>query len=244
MLMTRPDELLNDLSRGCRILEMEGHGDFSLGHLSLRDPRGRGFWLKRNRYGLGEILGPDDFVLVTMDGEQIAGEGGRHSEWPIHSEVFRLRPDVQVVAHTHPLHASILSASSEPILPFSLDPDYFVDLPRFEADVALIKKKEEGLALAQALGPHFALLIANHGTLFCGTSVAHAICVGVFLERACRSHVLGSSAGFKYTMPSRAIREKRKSEMMTSVHVEHTWAFLNRKLDALAAAQGTPILYR
>ena len=97
MLMTRPDELLNDLARGCRILEMEGHGDFSLGHLSLRDPQGRGFWLKRNRYGLGEILGPDDFVLVTMDGEQIAGEGGRHSEWPIHSEVFRLRPDVQVV---------------------------------------------------------------------------------------------------------------------------------------------------
>jgi len=119
MLMTRPDELLNDLARGCRILEMEGHGDFSLGHLSLRDPQGGGFWLKRNRYGLGEILGPDDFVLVTMDGEQIAGEGGRHSEWPIHSEVFRLRPDVQVVAHTHPLHASILSASSEPILPFS-----------------------------------------------------------------------------------------------------------------------------
>jgi L-fuculose-phosphate aldolase len=245
-MMTRPDALLTDLARGCRILEMEGHGDFSLGHLSLRDPAGRGFWLKRNRYGLGEIQAAADFVLVDMDGHQLGGEGGLHSEWPIHSEVFRLRPDVQVVAHTHPLHACVLSASSDPILPFTLEADYFVDLPRFEADVALIKKPEEGEALAAALGSHFALLIANHGALFCGTSIPHAICVGVFLEHACRAHLLGASAGFRYTMPAREIRELRKSQMMTPVHVEHTWGYLCRKLDAVLATQwaGSPVLYR
>jgi ribulose-5-phosphate 4-epimerase/fuculose-1-phosphate aldolase len=244
--MRRPDDLLAELARGCRILEMEGHGDFSLGHLSLRDPDGRGFWLKRNRYGLGEIKGPDDFVLVDMDGQKLSGEGGLHSEWPIHSEVFRTRHDVQVVAHTHPLHACILSSSSDPILPFTLDPDYFVDLPRFEADVALIKKKEEGAALAAALGPHFALLIANHGALFCGISVQHAICVGVFLEHACRAHVMGTATGFNYTMPSREIRELRKSQMMTPVHVEHTFDYLTRKLNAVLATQwaGSSVLYR
>src|SRR5882757_1538014 len=84
---------LDELARACRILEMEGHGDMTLGHLSLRDGEGRGFWLKRNRIGLGEVLGADDFVLVDWDGSQIAGSGGRHSEWPIHSEIFRQRPD-------------------------------------------------------------------------------------------------------------------------------------------------------
>lgn len=44
---------LDELARACRILEMEGHGDMTLGHVSLRDPEGRGFWLKRNRIGLG-----------------------------------------------------------------------------------------------------------------------------------------------------------------------------------------------
>jgi ribulose-5-phosphate 4-epimerase/fuculose-1-phosphate aldolase len=82
---------LHDLARACRILEMEGHGDMTLGHLSLRDPVGRGFWMKRNRIGLGEVMGPDDFVLVDWDGEKIAGTGGRHSEWPIHSEILRVR---------------------------------------------------------------------------------------------------------------------------------------------------------
>jgi len=59
---------LDELSRACRILEMEGHGDMTLGHLSLRDPEGRGFWLKRNRIGLGEVQGAGDFVLVDWDG--------------------------------------------------------------------------------------------------------------------------------------------------------------------------------
>ena len=84
-------EQLEKAARACRVLEMEGHGDMSLGHLSLREATGRGFWMKRNRIGLGEVLGPDDFILCDFDGKQLAGSGGRHSEWPIHSEIFRAR---------------------------------------------------------------------------------------------------------------------------------------------------------
>lgn len=108
------------LALGCRILELEGHGDMSLGHLSLRDPEGRGFWLKRNRIGLEEVHGAEDFVLVNFEGKQIAGSGGRHSEWPIHSAILLKRPDVQVVAHTHPRHASILSGCLERFTPYTL----------------------------------------------------------------------------------------------------------------------------
>ena len=60
---------LTVVAKSCRILEMEGHGDLSLGHLSLRDPEGRGFWMKRNRIGLGEVLGPEDLVLIDMGAE-------------------------------------------------------------------------------------------------------------------------------------------------------------------------------
>ena len=97
---TATRERLTEAARACRILDMEGHGDMTLGHLSVRETGGRGFWMKRNQIGLGEVLGPDDFVLVDWDGQQIAGSGGRHSEWPIHSEIFRARTDVNVVVHT------------------------------------------------------------------------------------------------------------------------------------------------
>src|SRR5215471_184419 len=188
---------LDELARACRILEMEGHGDMTLGHLSLRDWGGRGFWLKRNRIGLGEVLGADDFVLVDWDGRQLAGSGGRHSEWPIHSEILRLRPDVQVVAHTHPFHACVFSASLDPLLPFTLDADYFIEVPRHEADVALITTKEEGEALARSLGQAYAVRMGNHGATFCGSSVPHATCVGIFLEKACKAQLVGQGAGFR-----------------------------------------------
>src|SRR5215510_7045713 len=48
-------ERLTEAARACRILEMEGHGDMTLGHLPMRESGGRGFWMKRNRIGLGEV---------------------------------------------------------------------------------------------------------------------------------------------------------------------------------------------
>src|SRR6185437_16629072 len=80
---------LTDAARACRVLDMEGHGDMTLGHLSVRDSSGKGFWMKRNQIGLGEVIGADDFVLLDWDGKQIAGPGRSHSEWPIHSEILR-----------------------------------------------------------------------------------------------------------------------------------------------------------
>lgn len=223
-------DALERLAKACRILEKEGHGDMSLGHLSLRDPEGRGFWLKRNRAGLGEIRGPQDFVLVSFSGEKLAGEGGRHSEWPIHAEILKRRADVQVVAHTHALHASVFSGGSEMLLPYTLDADYFAELPRHQDEVALITTPDEGAALAQSLGPHFAVLMANHGVTFCGTSVEHATCVGVFLERACRAHLLGRAAGLQPNVLPSEVRAKRHAQIMTPAHVEHSWGYFCRAL--------------
>jgi L-fuculose-phosphate aldolase len=236
--MTETDlrKSLDELARASRILEMEGHGDMTLGHLSLRDSTGRGFWLKRNRIALGEVCGADDFVLVDWDGQQLAGSGGRHSEWPIHSEILRARPDVQVVAHTHPFHACVVSASLEPLQPYGLDADYFIDVPRHIDQVALITTKEEGAALARVLRNGFAVFMANHGVTFAGTSVPHATCVGVFLEKACKAQLAGQAAGFRASMPDLATREKRRSQMMTPAHWEHCWHYFCRKLAARGGA--------
>jgi L-fuculose-phosphate aldolase len=225
-------ERLTEAARACRVLEMEGHGDMTLGHLSVRDGAGAGFWMKRNRIGLGEVLGPDDFVLVDWDGKQLAGTGGRHSEWPIHSEILRKRSDVNVVVHSHPFYASIFSAITEPLQPFTLDADYFVEVPRHEADVALLIQKSEGQALARSLGRNWAIFIANHGVTFCGTSIEHAVCVGVFLEKACRAQLFARAANMRRSMPKKAVRAKRHKQIMTPVHWEHCWGYFCRKLAA------------
>jgi L-fuculose-phosphate aldolase len=234
-------ERLTEAARACRILEMEGHGDMTLGHFSVREPNGAGFWMKRNQIGLGEVVGMDDFVLLDWDGKQIAGTGGRHSEWPIHSEIFRVRTDVNVVVHSHPRYTSIFSATDEPLQPYTLDADYFVELPRHQDDVALITTKSEGEALAQSLGKAFAVLMANHGVTFCGTDIEHATCVGIFLEKACRAHVIGHA--LRTSMPNREVRERRHQQIMTPVHWQHSWRYFCRKLEARTEADGAPALF-
>jgi ribulose-5-phosphate 4-epimerase/fuculose-1-phosphate aldolase len=232
-------ERLSEAGRACRILDMEGHGDMTLGHLSVRESDGRGFWIKRNGIGLGEVKGPDDFVLVDWEGRQIAGGGGRHSEWPIHSEILRARPDVNVVVHSHPFYASVFSAADEPLQPYTLDADYFIDIPRHDNEVALITTREEGEALARSLGDAFAVLMGNHGVTFCGATVEHAVCAGIFLEKACKAHLVGRASNIKTSMPGRPIREKRNQQIMTPVHWEYSWNYFCRKLEARATPVGT-----
>lgn len=226
---------LQRLALGCRVLESEGHGDMSLGHLSLRDPEGRGFWLKRNRIGLEEVHDSDDFVLVDFSGKQIAGSGGRHSEWPIHSEILLKRPDVQVVAHTHPRHASILSGCLQRFTPYTLDADYFGALPVLRDTAALIVTREEGQALAEAMGSGDVVMMANHGVTFCGRSIEHAICVGVFLERAARLEMMARSAGLPAPQLDESARAKRHSQIMTPIHWEHSFEYFARCVTAKTA---------
>lgn len=225
---------LDQVALACRILDHEGHGDMSLGHVSMRDRAGRGFWLKRNRIGLDEVSEADDFILLDFDGRQLFGSGGRHSEWPIHSEILLRRPDVQVVAHTHPRHASVLSGCLDRFTPYTVDADYFRTIPVLRETAALITTKDAGKALAQALGDGDVVFMANHGVTFCGRSIEHATCVGVFLERAARIEILARSAGLSVPDLPSDMREKRHAQIMTPVHWEHSFAYFARHLGAPA----------
>ena len=110
------DEHLRELAVACRVLAMYGHEDKTLGHLSLRDPQGRGLWLKRAHVGLAEIAGADDFVLIDFDGKRLAGKGALHKEWPIHTEILRARADVNIVGHTHAYYCRLFAATEERLL--------------------------------------------------------------------------------------------------------------------------------
>lgn len=72
------DDLRRLVSLGCRLLGAADQGDLIWGHVSARDPEGRGVWMKAA--GWGEEVGPAQVVLVSWDGEVLAGDGRRHAE--------------------------------------------------------------------------------------------------------------------------------------------------------------------
>ena len=98
------DELREHVALGCRILGLEDQGDFVWGHVSARDPDGRGVWMKASTLGFEEI-GPENVILVGWDGDVVEGSGRRHAEWPIHTELMQARDDVSSVVAERPEEA-------------------------------------------------------------------------------------------------------------------------------------------
>src|ERR1700750_2370648 len=103
-----------EVALGCRVLGLEDQGDLVWGHVSARDPGGRGVWMKASTYGFEEG-GPEEVLLVAREGQVIEGEGRRHAEYPIHTEVMAARRDVGAVVHTHARDAVALAATRHPV---------------------------------------------------------------------------------------------------------------------------------
>ena len=228
---------LDKLAAAHRILEMEGHGDMTLGHMSLRDPEGRGVWLKRLAIGLGEVMSHTDFILIDFDGKKLSGEGRLHNEWPIHTEIMLARPDINVVSHTHPFYSCVFSATEEQLKPVALEGGYFhPGVPHDKSTAELINTRSLGNDLAKTLGGAFAVFMKNHGVTFCGGTVEHATLMGIFLEKACKAQLLIQSSGIRWSWPTDEDMARRTPQTFITPFLERSWDFYVRKLKYVETA--------
>ena len=219
------------VSRAGRILDANGHSDYIWGHVALRDPEGRGFWLKRSGIGFDEVA-PQDVILYGFDGEVLMGEGRPHLEWPIHAAVMLARPDVAATVHTHPPHALALGASARPLRAYSQAGTLFSppDVARFSETSVLIDTLALGEAVAAAIGDQWAVLMVNHGILVAGDELETAVARAIVLEDACRQQLLtesltgnGVSASDEDALTVRAVSWSASS-------LRGLWNYLERSL--------------
>lgn len=234
--------VLADVARAHRILELEGHGDMSMGHLSYRDPFGRGLWLKRGNLALSEVVG-DDFILIDFDGNVLEGQGLRHLEWPLHAEIMRARPDVNFVGHSHSHYATVIGASDATIKPYNNHGVWFAyhGVPRFAETSHIVTTVPLGVAAARALGQAEALLLANHGIAFVGSTVEEVTLAGVFLEWAAKFQVDLISTGYTPLEPDPEETKEKRDRIYPPKAQRNYWMFFNRRLDRYEAEHGIGI---
>ncbi len=217
------------LAVACNILAMEGHTDISLGHASAREPGAEAYWVKAAGFGLEEVT-PDDMILVDLAGNRRAGDRPAHRELPIHAEIYRRRPDVNAVVHTHPPYATALAATAEVLRPVSHEGVLFPSLPHFIQTTDLIITRDQGRALAESLGPHNAILLKNHGVVTVGGSIEEATLLGIFLEKAAMMQSLAASFGpFEWTDPQEAAEKRERIYHPRAM--QNFWEYYRRKLE-------------
>ena len=191
------------------ILEAEGQGDLTRGHVSVRVPGDPSlFFMKPHSHGFDEIT-MENIVICNLEGEKVGGGGRRHSEVFIHSEIFKARPDVNSVIHSHPTYAVALSATGKSMLPISQPSVAFSDgLPYYNDTINLIRTKEMGAGVARALGSCKAVLMRNHGVALVGATVEESTILAIMLDNACKIQLLAEAAGgIGEVFPSAYIKE-------------------------------------
>lgn len=221
---------LTELSTGHRILAYNGQEDITSGHMSWRDPEGRGFWIKRRLISMDETRTPEDMVLIDFDGNQIAGDGGKHYEWPIHAEIYKVRPEVNSVGHTHAFYSQIFASTDEPLRPVAKEGAWFDDQPKFKETCSLINTPKLGAAVARTLGPSDAVFLMSHGMVFVGKSVREATMVGIHIEATVKGQMTLAMTGYKFTWPNDEDIRAKRAQTRTPRAYDNYWEYYQRVL--------------
>ncbi len=234
-------ELKETLAYGCKVLAFEGQTDVIWGHVSCRIPDTDTFLMKAANLGLEEIT-PENIITVNLDGEKVEGTNKIHSEVPIHSEILKMRPDVNCVVHTHPSHAVAFSALNKELLPVGHEGTFFCDgLPVYTATTDLIREKEKGKELAECLGDKNAALLRNHGIVTVGRTVGEAVMAAIILEKACMVQLLTIQYGGPdaWTDPEEAkIKKVKIYGQPGDGKLDRAFGFYVRQVKALESQRG------
>ena len=143
------------------------------------------------------LLHPVDMVVIDNDGHKLSGDRNVTSEIGMHLAVYRMRPDVQAIVHTHPPIATAFAACGkaldQPICSEILMTTGLVPL----APYATTGTEEVSASLEPFIPDHDAVLLANHGLLTYGSSLTDAFMktetVEHFAQVCLSAHQLGGA---------------------------------------------------
>lgn len=175
----------------CRILDTYRlvHG---YGHASTRAEDGKTM-LITPRKALGLVRSTSEIMHVNLEGQPAAGRVRATAvpakaklqlplEYFLHTEVYRLRPDVNAICRTHGKYALVLSVLRRTLRPVhELAVVIGPEVPLFDTP-ALISSREIGQRMAAALGSACALLLRGNGALVTGATIEAAVVNAIHME--------------------------------------------------------------
>jgi ribulose-5-phosphate 4-epimerase/fuculose-1-phosphate aldolase len=180
--------LIEDLAAASRILAAQGVVD-GFGHVSMRHPSSPGRYLMARSVAPARVT-PDDIIEYDLESNALDAKGrSSFLERFIHGEIYKARPDIMSVVHSHSpsvvpfglvgvpmqamFHSAAFIAAGVPV---------FDIRKKFGATDMLVSDPAKGVALARAMAGKDLVLMRAHGSVACGPTLQTAVFRAVYME--------------------------------------------------------------
>src|ERR1700722_11456219 len=219
--------LIEDIVIGSRVLADFGVLD-GFGHVSARDPKNPNHFLM-SRSLAPALVTADDIMEFDLDGNAVDARGrSLFLERFIHSEIYKARPDVMAVVHTHSPGVIPFGVSQVPLRPMFHDAPFLAagapvwDIRKeFGETDMLVRDPARGKSLTLALGDGAVVLMRGHGDVTVGPSVKMAVFRAYYTDVNARLQLQAIALGgdINYLTPG----EGAKADAIKFIVIDRIW---------------------
>jgi L-fuculose-phosphate aldolase len=194
------------------IVDHSGHGS------ARRD--GESFYINSAASARGALT-TDDLVAVNLDGHLVEGTARPPFEFHIHSEIYRLRPDVRAVMHTHPRWSTFLTMVGAKYRAVCAQGALLGDIPLVDSPLS-VNTRPMGERVAVTLGRGPAVLLKSHGAVVAGSDIVECFALAAYLEENSYRQYMAMQIGDPYVF-SKAEQQAFRERLWTPNLFRKTW---------------------
>lgn len=183
--------LQHEVIRTCLSMNEQGLNTGKSGNVSVRNADG--FLITASGIAY-ETMAPEHVVQMDLEGGY-QGALLPSSEWRMHMDIYRARPEAGAIVHTHAAHATAVSCLRQDVPAFH----YMIAVAGGStlrcASYASFGTAELSDAMLSAMKDRSACLLANHGMICFGTDLPNALALAVEVETLCKQYILARQLG-------------------------------------------------
>lgn len=218
------------IALSCRILASEGHSETLAGQITVRNDDGS-YYTTALAQAFDEVR-PDALLRINENMDVLEGSGTPNPAVRFHFWVYRHRPDVRCIIHTHPPFVSTLSMTGRPLVVSHMDATPFHnDCAHLKEWPGLPIADQEGEIISTALGDKRSILLANHGFLAATGSVEETLYLSVLIERAARNQLRAAAAYGEVNPVNDALAAESHDFLLKPAIVRASFAMFARRIE-------------
>jgi ribulose-5-phosphate 4-epimerase/fuculose-1-phosphate aldolase len=209
-------EIRENLALAYRMLAHLKMDDLTYTHLSARVPGRDCYYIYPFGLLYSEVTA-QNLLMVSFEGEVIEGSELQYNRtgYVIHSAIYKARPDIHAIFHCHSHAGVAVSAMECGLLPISQFALHFYNRIAYHRYNSLaLDPKEHNEALIGDLAHHKTMILENHGTLSCGSTLHEALFYTYHLEQACKVQCLALQSGQPLIIPPADVCEKAVHDLL------------------------------